>query len=97
MAGGGLIALVAYGAQNVLLSGNPQMTYFYKAFKRYSHFAMENITVALSGQNELAFDQPIQLRAKVPRYGDLMSDMIFSFTIPILSITRTVPIPSTKA
>jgi hypothetical protein len=82
MAGGGLIALVAYGAQNVLLSGNPQMTYFYKAFKRYSHFAMENITVPLSGQNELAFDQPIQLRAKVPRYGDLMSDMIFSFTIP---------------
>ena len=34
MAGGGLIALVAYGAQNVLLSGNPQMTYFYKAFKQ---------------------------------------------------------------
>lgn len=92
MAGGGLIALVAYGAQNVLLSGNPQMTYFYKAFKRYSHFAMENITIPLSGQNELAFDQPIQLRAKVPRYGDLMSDMIFSFTIPDIYSKEIAPL-----
>lgn len=82
MAGGGLLALVAYGAQNVILSGNPQMTYFYKAFKRYSHFAMENITIAMDGPNELSFDSPIQLRAKIPRYGDLISDVIFTFTIP---------------
>lgn len=82
MAGGGLYILVAYGTQNVLLSGNPQMTYFYKAFKRYSHFAMENISFAMDGPNELSFDQPIQLRAKIPRYGDLLSDMIFTFRIP---------------
>jgi hypothetical protein len=25
--------LVAYGAQNVLLSGNPDFTYFYKSYK----------------------------------------------------------------
>jgi hypothetical protein len=82
MAGGGLYALVAYGAQNVILSGNPQMTYFYKAFKRYSHFAMESITIPLEGPNELSFDQPVQLRAKIPRFGDLLSDMVFTFTIP---------------
>lgn len=82
MAGGGLYALVAYGTQNVILSGNPQMTYFYKAFKRYSHFAMENITIALEGPNELAFDATVDLRAKIPRYGDLLSDLIFSFHIP---------------
>jgi hypothetical protein len=82
MAGGGLLALVAYGSQNVLLSGNPQITYFYKAFKRYSHFAMESITVPLEGPNELSFDQPVQLRAKIPRYGDLLSDLVLSFTIP---------------
>jgi hypothetical protein len=82
MPGGGLISLVAYGAQNVILSGNPQMTYFYKAFKRYTHFAMENITVPLEGPNELFYDQPIRLRAKIPRYADLLSDMYFSFRIP---------------
>ena len=82
MAGGGLYALVAYGTQNVILSGNPQMTYFYKAFKRYSHFAMENITIPLEGPNEPGFDSTVDLRAKIPRYGDLMSDLIFSFYVP---------------
>lgn len=82
MTGGGLLALTAYGAQNVLLSGNPQMTYFYKTFRRYTHFAMENVTTALEGPNELFFDQPIRLRAKIQRVGDLLSDMYFSFRIP---------------
>jgi hypothetical protein len=93
MAGGGLSALVAYGAQNVILSGNPQMTYFYKAFKRYSHFAMENITVPLEGPNELSFDSPITLRAKIPRYGDLLSDVIFSFTVPDIYSKYMLPQP----
>lgn len=97
MAGGGLLALVAYGAQNVILSGNPQMTYFYRAFKRYSHFAMENITIAMDGPNELAFDSPVQLRAKIPRYGDLMSDVIFTFRIPdIYSKYMTPPADPTQ-
>jgi hypothetical protein len=82
MTGGGIVALVAYGAQNVILSGNPQMTYFYKAFRRYSHFAMENISIPLDGPNELNFDQPVKLRAKIPRFGDLISDMYFVFRIP---------------
>jgi hypothetical protein len=82
MTGGGLIALVAYGAQNVLLSGNPEMTYWYKIFRRYSHYAQENVSVALEGQNELFFSQPIKLRVKLQRIGDLLSDMYFSFRIP---------------
>lgn len=94
MAGGGLYALVAYGTQNVILSGNPQMTYFYKAFKRYSHFAMENITIPLEGPNEPGFDTTVDLRAKIPRYGDLMSDLIFSFHIPDI-YSKYIP-PHTK-
>ena len=93
MTGGGILALVAYGSQNVLLSGNPQMTYFYKAFKRYSHFSMESITIPLEGPNELSYDQPVQLRAKIPRYGDLLSDMIFTFTIPDIYSKYILPAP----
>ncbi len=82
MTGGGFLGLVAYGAQNVILSGNPQMTYFYKAFKRYSHFFTESVTTAMDGPNELFYDQSIKLRAKIQRVGDLMSDMYFTFRIP---------------
>lgn len=82
MPGGGLLALVSYGAQNVVLNGNPEFTYFYKVFKRYSHFALESATLPLEGPNELFFDQPIKLRAKIERIADLVTDMTFSFTIP---------------
>ena len=82
MTGGGLLTLVSYGQQNVLLSGNPQMTYFYKAFRRYSHFSMENVTTALEGPQELSYDQTIRLRYKIQRIADLVSDMYFTFRIP---------------
>lgn len=82
MTGGGLYVLVAYGSQNVILSGNPEMTFFYKVFKRYSHFAIENVSQQMDGQDQLFFDTPIKLRAKIERIGDLMSDLYFSFQIP---------------
>lgn len=95
MTGGGLIALVAYGAQNVLLSGNPEMTYWYKAFRRYSHFATESVTTALEGPNELFYDQPIKLRAKIQRVGDLMSDIYFTFRVPDI-YSKYVNIPTER-
>jgi hypothetical protein len=82
MTGGGLYILVAYGSQNVILSGNPDFTYFYMVLKKYSHFSFESITIPLEGPQELFFNQPIQLRAKIKRVGDLISDLYFTFTLP---------------
>lgn len=82
MPGGGLLALVSYGSQNVILNGNPEFTYFYKVFKRHSHFSVESATIPLDGPNELFYDQSIRLRAKVPRIADLVTDMVFSFDLP---------------
>jgi len=82
MPGGGLYSLVAYGAQNVLLSGNPDFTYFYKTYKKYSHFAEESVTFAMDGPQDLQYDQPIQVRFKVQRVADLVRDMYFVFDLP---------------
>lgn len=82
MTGGGLYILVAYGSQNIILSGNPDFTYFYLVLKKYSHFAFESATLPLEGPQELFFNQPIQLRAKIQRIGDLLSDLYFTFTLP---------------
>ena len=82
MTGGGLYILVAYGSQNVILSGNPDFTYFYLVLKKHSHFSFESATLPLEGPQELFFDQPIQLRAKIQRIGDLLSDLYFTFTLP---------------
>ena len=82
MPGGGLFSLVAYGAQNVLLSGNPEFTYFYKTYKKYSHFAEESVTQPMDGPQNLFYDQPIQVRLKIQRVADLVRDMYFTFDIP---------------
>jgi hypothetical protein len=62
MPGGGLLALVSYGSQNVILNGNPEFTYFYKVFKRYAHFSVENTTLPLDGPNELFYDGDLVAR-----------------------------------
>lgn len=47
---GGLIQLVAYGAQDAYLSGNPQITFWKGLFKRHTNFAMEAFRVNMTGQ-----------------------------------------------
>ena len=82
MPGGGLYALVAYGAQNVLLSGNPDFTYFYKTYKKYAHFAEESVTQPMDGPQDLSYNQPIQVRFKIQRVADLVRDMYFLIDLP---------------
>ena len=42
--GGGLIQLVATGAQDVYLTGNPQISYFKKVQRKYTNFSNQMIT-----------------------------------------------------
>ena len=46
---GGLMQLVAYGAQDVYLTGNPQITFFKVVYRRHTNFAMEAIENTYSG------------------------------------------------
>ena len=82
MGGGGLYILVSYGAQNILLSGNPSFTWFYKSYKKYSHFSEESVTQPMDGPQELFTDQPIQVRLKIQRVADLVRDMYLVVDLP---------------
>ena len=48
--GGGLLQLVAYGAQDAYLSGTPQITFWKSLYKRHTNFAMEAFRVNFTGQ-----------------------------------------------
>jgi len=41
--------LVAYGAQDIYLTGNPQITFFKVVYRRHTNFAMETVTQTFSG------------------------------------------------
>ena len=84
MPGGGLLSLVCFGTQNVLLSGNPDMTYFYKTFKKYTHFALESTSKLMDGPTDYPYDKSIQVKARIDRTGDLLTDLYFSFQIPAI-------------
>ena len=47
--GGGLMQLVAYGAQDIYLTGNPQITFFKVVYRRHTNFSMESIEQTLNG------------------------------------------------
>ena len=47
--GGGLMQLVAYGAQDIYLTGNPQITFFKVVYRRHTNFAMEAIPQTFNG------------------------------------------------
>ena len=47
--GGGLLQLVAYGAQDAYITGNPHITFWKVLYKRHTNFAMESFRVNFTG------------------------------------------------
>jgi hypothetical protein len=74
--GGGLMQLVAYGAQDIYLTGNPQITFFKKVYKRHTNFSRESIQIKFNG------DTGVGLRAQaiISRNADLLHRMYLEIT-----------------
>ena len=71
--GGGLLQLVAYGAQDVYLTGNPQITFFKVVYRRHTNFAIEAIEQTPTGSNSLGSRVSFQ----ITRNGDLIHRVYF--------------------
>jgi hypothetical protein len=67
--GGGLMQLVAYGAQDIYLTGNPQITFFKVVYRRHTNFSMEAISQTLNGSTASGGSQTVT----ISRNGDLVS------------------------
>ena len=65
---GSLMQLVAYGAQDVYLTGNPQITFFKVAYRRHTNFSMQAMNVVASGA--AGFEKVMNFT--IPRNGDLI-------------------------
>jgi len=66
---GGLIQLVAYGAQDIYLTGNPQITFFKIVYRRHTNFAIESIEQTFNGNAKLGSS----VSCTIARNGDLLS------------------------
>ena len=83
--GGGLLQLVAYGAQDVYLTGNPQITFFKVVYRRHTNFAIEAIQQTPTGSNSLGSRASFQ----ITRNGDLIHRVYFNGKIKNNNTTGT--------
>jgi hypothetical protein len=75
--GGGLMQLVAYGAQDIYLTGNPQITFFKVVYRRHTNFSMEAIEQTFSGSAAYGG----KATSTISRNGDLIGRMYVEHSI----------------
>ena len=74
--------LVAYGAQDIYLTGNPQITFFKVVYRRHTNFAVESIEQTFNGSAD--FNK--RVTATISRNGDLIQQMYLEVTLPVTTV-----------
>jgi len=76
--------LVAKGAQDIFITGNPNVTYFKSIFKRHTNFSIESIQQSFSG--DLNFGK--RINSTIKRTGDLLSGITLEIDLPAITSKR---------
>lgn len=92
MAGGGLMQLVAYGAQDLYLTHEPQITFFKVVYRRHTNFAVESIEQTISGTVAQNADVDVQ----ISRNGDLVNNILLELTV-VADSSDSTETPTTGA
>jgi len=81
---GGLLNLVAYGNQNIILTGNPSKTFFKSTYAKYTNFGLQKFRIDFQGLRNLRLNEPSHFKFKVPRYADLLMDTYLVINLPTI-------------
>ena len=76
MGGGGLMQLVAYGSQDIYLTGKPQITFWKAVYRRYTNFAVESIQQDVLGSPMFGS----QVTVTISRNGDLLKKLWLEYS-----------------
>jgi len=77
---GGLLQLVASGAQDSYLVGNPQITFFKIVYRRHTNYAKESVRQFFTTRP----DYGRILNCTISRDGDLVQDIYMEINLPLL-------------
>ena len=73
--GGGLLQIVAYGLNDTMLTGNPQISFFKTVFRKHTNFYKESIEQIYSGDVRSGN----KIGIKLSKQGDLLSGLLLEF------------------
>lgn len=79
---GGILNLISYGNQNIILNSNPTKSFFKAAYMKYTNFGLQRFRVNYEGQRNLDTINDTQYTFKIPRYGDLVMDTYLVVSLP---------------
>ena len=85
--GGGLVQLVAIGAQDVYLTKSPQITFWKSVYRRHTNFAIESIQQQFRNTNNLNFGK--STFSTIERKADLIAGAFLEITLPALDQTQS--------
>ena len=86
--GGGLMQLVAYGAQDIYLTGNPQITFFKVVYRRHTNFAIEAIEQTFNGVAAIGS----KFTVTIARNGDLLYRVYLDTVLAVAGIDNQADI-----
>lgn len=82
---GAILQLASYGAQDIYLTGNPQVTFFKTVYRRYTSFALESILLTQNYNVKMGSSFTFD----IDRQGDLLSSIFFHIQLDNSSIIQT--------
>ena len=79
---GGLLQIASFGNQDLMLTGNPEITFFQSVYRRYTNFSIE--TVKADFVENLTFGNKFTF--EIPKIGDLMHKFWLVIELPNIPI-----------
>jgi hypothetical protein len=81
---GGLLNIVSYGNQNVILNSNPKKSFFKTTYAKYTNFGLQKFRIDFTGQRNLRMSEESRFTFTVPRYAELLMDTYLVVTLPTI-------------
>lgn len=79
---GGLLNIIAYGNQNIILNGNPTKTFFKSVYAKYTNFGLQKYRIDFNGERTLQLNESSKFTFKIPRYAELLLNTYLVITLP---------------
>jgi hypothetical protein len=81
---GGLLNIVSYGNQNIILNSNPKKSFFKTTYAKYTNFGMQKFRIDFNGLRNLRMSEESRFTFTVPRYAELLMDTYLVVTLPTI-------------
>jgi len=81
---GGLLNIVSYGNQNVILNSNPKKSFFKTTYAKYTNFGLQKFRIDFNGLRNLRMSEESRFTFTVPRYAELIMDTYLVVTLPTI-------------